>query len=324
MIDIIICTYNNAELLKRSLASLANQQFTAPRSWSVLVVDNNCTDHTADVVDEYIYAQTIPDLRRIVETKQGLTFARMCGTNHTTSEWIAFVDDDCLLAKNWVEQAIEFATSHPQCGAFGGKVILEWETPPDPIFIKYSRFFAAIDRGEVTQRLSRANYHIPGAGLILKREALEQSGWLENQFLTDRIGKKLTSGGDSEIVLRILNAGYELWYTPNCMLHHVITASRISEAYLVNMCIGFGLAAPYIAAMRWYRSVLVWLCISILRIFKGVSQTIYSILIGSLKLKNEENNAPVMWGWTKGQIISLYNILKNEKQNLPSWFLVFK
>ena len=262
--DIIICTYNNAVLLERSLATLAKQKFSAPRSWSVVVVDNNCTDHTAKVVDDYIQAQTIPGLRRIVETKQGLTHARLCGINNTSSEWIAFVDDDCLLAKDWVEQAIQFAASHPQCGAFGGKVILEWETPPSLTLVKHARSFAASDRGEIPQQLSRQDFHIPGAGLVAQRKALQQSGWLEKQFLMGREGKKLTAGDDSEIILRILNRGHELWYTPTCVLHHFIPAKRISETYLAQMTYGFGTAAPYISSLRWNRSYQSWLIISTL------------------------------------------------------------
>lgn len=306
--DIIICTYNNADLLERSLATLAKQQFSASCLWTVLVVDNNCTDHTASVVDTYIRTQKIPSLRRIVEPKQGLTHARLCGINHTSSEWVAFVDDDCLLAEDWVEQGIAFATSHSQCGAFGGKVILKWETPPSPTLVKHARSFAANDRGETPQQLSRYNFHIPGAGLVMQRKALAQSGWLEKQFLSDREGKKLSSGGDSEIVLRILNAGYELWYTPNCVLHHFIPAQRISETYLAKMTYALGTSAPYIASLRWNRSYWGWLFISTLVAVKYLLATLRYAIIA---IWNPAMWAEVQieWNWTKGQIDSLLNLL---------------
>jgi len=65
----------------------------------------------------------------VSETKQGKTPACLCGVKNSTGNWIAFVDDDCLLAENWVEEAARFALVHPDCGAFGGRVILDWELP---------------------------------------------------------------------------------------------------------------------------------------------------------------------------------------------------
>lgn len=315
--DIVICTYNNASLLERTLGTIANQQISVSESWSVLVVDNNCTDNTAAVVDRYIQAKTIPGLRRVVEPKQGLTQARLCGIRNTTSDWTAFVDDDCLLAENWVAQAIRFVASHSQCGAFGGKVILKWEQPPSPILVKHQRAFAACDRGETVQQLSRFDFHIPGAGLIVQRKALEQSGWLEQQFLMGRNGNQLTAGDDSEIVLRILNAGYELWYTPNCVLHHFIPTKRISETYLVQMTYGFGAAAPYIASLQWHHSYPMWLITSLLRIMKYLLAT---LKFGILTLWQPDvwREAKVEWNWTKGQIDSLFTLLTMPRKNAVS------
>lgn len=67
MVDIVICTYNNAVLLDRVLNTIASQQVSPNYKWSVIVVDNNCTDETSIIVDRYIEAKIIPNLCRIVE-----------------------------------------------------------------------------------------------------------------------------------------------------------------------------------------------------------------------------------------------------------------
>ena len=297
--DIIICTYNNAALLDRVFTVISLQKVSKNYKWSVLVVDNKCTDETADIVDKHINSRLIPNLRRIVETKQGLTSARLCGIKNTTSEWISFVDDDCLLSEDWVDKATQFAASHQNCGAFGGKIILDWETTPSPILIKKSMNFAAGDRGDNPKQLDRGNFHIPGAGLVIRRTALEKSGWLDKQFLNDREGKKLSAGGDSEIVLRILNAGYELWYTPDCVLHHFIPARRISEKYLIDMNYAFGIADPYIASLRWNRSYWVWLAVSVLRILKYLWQTVVCAS-ATFTRSDKRTETLIKWKWTKG------------------------
>jgi glycosyltransferase involved in cell wall biosynthesis len=321
--DIVICTYNNAPLLDRTLTALSLQKVTYNYNWSVLVVDNNCTDETADIVDKHINSRLIPNLRRIVEQKQGLTHARLCGVRNTTSEWVAYVDDDCLLSENWIDKAIQFSVSHPNCGVFGGKVILDWEITPSPVLVKHSNKFAAYNRGETSKQLSRPNYQTPGAGLIIRRTAVEKSGWLDNQLLSDREGNKLSAGGDSEIVLRILNAGYELWYTPDCVLHHFITKKRISEIYLSNLMYGNGAAAPYLAVFRWNRSYYIWLLVSILRIVKGFLQIIICY-IKALINPNNKAETSFMLNWTKGQIHSLYKIFRMDKEEHSIWLSLFQ
>ncbi|MBH8563673.1 glycosyltransferase family 2 protein [Nostoc sp. CENA67] len=320
--DIIICTYNNAALLERTLAAISRQKVSQNYHWTVTVVDNNCVDETPAIVEKFIRANTIPGLHRIVEKRQGLTYARICGITNTTSEWIAFVDDDCVISEDWVENAIKFASSHPGCGAFGGKVVLDWEVTPSPVINKYSRTFAAFNLGESSKQLTRSNFHIPGAGLVVRRTALEKSGWLVQQFLTGRAGTKLTAGDDSEIVLRILNAGYELWYTPDCLLHHFIPARRITEKYLIDMNYGFGIAAPYIASLRWNRSYLMWLAVSIIRILKYLGETLVSA-IAALINSDKKIEALITWKWTKGQLDSLLTILMMRGEERKTWLTVF-
>ncbi len=97
--DLIICTHNNAALLDRTLTSIAMQRVPPTVTWSVLLVDNNCTDDTQAVVEKYLRANSI-SLNVVSERQQGLTAARLRNVKNTSGEWIAFVDDDCLLAEN--------------------------------------------------------------------------------------------------------------------------------------------------------------------------------------------------------------------------------
>jgi len=150
-IGLIICTYNNAALLDRSLTAISKQQISSHVNCQVLVVDNNCTDETVAVVEKHIQSGKMP-LRMASETKQGLTPARLCGVKKSTGNWIAFVDDDCLLAENWTVQAARFALVHPDCGAFGGRVVLDLEVPPPSFGLKYGYQFAQQDHGTDTFR----------------------------------------------------------------------------------------------------------------------------------------------------------------------------
>lgn len=232
-----ICTYNNAALLDQALDALERQAVDPATDWAALVVDNNSTDSTPEVVRCYMQRNTIPNLRYVRETKQGLAYARRRAVQETTSDLIAFVDDDCMLAPDWVEQAVAFCRTHPKAGAAGGKVHPVWEVPPSTM-IPY-RF--GQDFGATPVQLPNTGFtYLMGAGLVLNRSALVASRWLDRMILTDRKGSSLLSGGDIEIVLRIRQAGYELWYTPTMHLDHYVPRQRISPHYLRRLCWAVG------------------------------------------------------------------------------------
>lgn len=211
-VDLIICTYNNAPLLEKTLEAISRQKILSETDWQVLVVNNNCTDETTEVVEKFAKNFPVP-LKIITETKQGLHHARLCGVKNTDGDWITLVDDDCLIAENFVEEIAKFAAEHPDCGAFGAKIILEWETEP-PIYAANRKWaFAGRNHGDQPKRRE----WIAGTGMILRRKALEKSGWIEKQFLEGRIGERLVSRGDVEMGLRIGRIA-EVWYNPACQL----------------------------------------------------------------------------------------------------------
>ena len=251
-IDLVICTYNNARLLKHTLEAIAQLKVPDHIRWNVLVVNNRCTDDTVGVVKEQISNKVIP-LKMVIEPKQGLTPARACGVLNTDSDWIAFIDDDCILETEWLEEAIKFIITHPQCGLFGGKIQLLWEKEPPP-FVKYFPFaYAAKNHGNTAKRLTA----VAGAGMIVKREALEKCGWIKEQFLADRVGKRLISGGDMEIALRV-GANSEVWYNPRCILQHIIPEQRTTKKYLQRIVFGLGASRHNVAALGWKGSYLSW------------------------------------------------------------------
>jgi glycosyltransferase involved in cell wall biosynthesis len=255
-IDLVICTYNNVALLDATLDAVSHQRVPEGVDWQVLVVDNNCTDRTREVLERHLSACRIP-LRAVVETRQGLTHARVCGVKNTTGEWVAFVDDDCLLAEDWVGQAARFAQGHAECGAFGGQIIPRWEAPPPPYVLSRRYAYASKYHGETPHRRP----WLAGAGLVVRREALMSCGWLNRQYLEDRTGDSLVSGGDMEIALRV-GSKYELWYNPACKLQHVIPARRMSRQYVRRITRSLGASRHDAEALQWGGSYAGWLLYS--------------------------------------------------------------
>lgn len=253
-LDVVICTFDNARMLDRVLTALAAQA-PAHGRWGVLVVDNNSTDDTPDVVERHEATGALPGLRRVEEPTQGLTPARLRGVRSTTAPWIAFVDDDCILDERWVERAIDFGRSQPDCGGFGGRVVPTYVVTPPAVLARYGWAFAEQDLGDVPVTVDC----LVGAGMVLNRAALVESGWTRLPFLTDRVGRTLVSGGDVEIALRVAATGRPLWYVPECQLQHVIPARRTTIPYLRRMTRSLGVSSSLAHALTWDRSHRAWL-----------------------------------------------------------------
>jgi glycosyltransferase involved in cell wall biosynthesis len=256
-LDVVVCTYNNAALLDETLDALVGQQVSSGVDWRILVVDNNCTDETPEVVARHAARSPVP-LSVVSEPEQGLTPARLRGVASTTGEWIAFVDDDCVLDPNWIAQAAEFAAAHPEAGGFGGRVVLDWEQPPREFVTRYGWAFAEQDHGAEAKQVTS----LAGAGFVFRRAALAESGWLERHFLADRVGEKLVSGGDVEMALRV-GARSPLWYSPDLRLRHRIPAKRTTLGYVLAVTRGLGTSKLLGDSMLWPGSYRRWVLTSL-------------------------------------------------------------
>lgn len=302
-LDLVICTYNNAGLLDRTLEAIAKQQVSPFVEWHVLVVNNNCTDNTAAVVEKHIRLGRIP-LRTVLEPQQGLTPARLCGVKNTKGDWIAFVDDDCLLAEDWVSRAAQFALTHPQCGAFGGRVILDWETAPPAFVLNFAYSFAQQDHGELPRKVSC----LAGAGLVIRRAALAECGWIDKQFLADRVGHKLISGGDVEMALR-LAANYDLWYTPECMLRHIIPVRRTTFKYLKDINYGLGSSKLFGDSMLWAGSYPRWLWVALIEAVRNLIDLFIQVLRVLLRRRLAAEVA-ITFSFLCGWIVGIWRLLR--------------
>jgi glycosyltransferase involved in cell wall biosynthesis len=254
VLDVIICTYNRASELDRTLAALASQSQAEDMVWSVLVVDNGSTDATAQVVESWRARGSVPGLRSLLETERGLSPARLRGVRETNAEWIAFVDDDNLLATDWIAGVGQAVAAHPGAGGFGGKVIIDWISPCPDYLKNFGWCFAEQDHGAEMCEID----NLTGAGMVLRRKALEASGWVQRPLLADRTGERLISGGDVEMVQRIRGAGYKLWYAPQFKLWHRIPAERTTRRYLLLMNYGLGKGAAAINALGWVDTYETW------------------------------------------------------------------
>jgi len=121
-ISVLICTRNNCESIRDTLNSLLKQQDTKDIDYEVLVIDNNSTDRTRAVVEDYI-GRSNGRLHYIFEKQTGQPFARNKGIRESKGEIIAFTDDDCIPSRDYIHKIFKtFKGLDEDVEFVGGKI----------------------------------------------------------------------------------------------------------------------------------------------------------------------------------------------------------
>src|ERR1051325_8220991 len=120
--SVIIATYNRADELVKTLESLTQLESSGP--WEVIIVDNNSSDNTRDVVLERIDSFPVP-LRYVMEREQGRSAALNAGIRIAQGEILAVTDDDVRVDPMWLRNA-EQALERLHCDYVGGKALPIW------------------------------------------------------------------------------------------------------------------------------------------------------------------------------------------------------
>lgn len=255
--SVVIPTYNGASHLPELLEKLRSQVVSENLSWEVIVVDNNSTDDTAQVVRDYQanWRSDCP-LKYILEKQQGAAFARQRGIEEARGRLVGCLDDDNLPTPNWVAAACTFAQAHPQAGAYGSQIHGKFEAEPPEYIKSIGSYLAIIERGSKPRYYEPEKKMLPpGAGLVLRKQAWELSV-PKSLFLNHQGRGAGLASEDLEVVLHIQNAGWEIWYNPEMEIEHKIPPWRLEKDYLVSLVRCVGLSRHYIRMLRlasWQR-----------------------------------------------------------------------
>ena len=237
-ISVIVCTRNpRGDYLHRVLEAL-NAQTLPKNNWELLVVDNASNERLADS----LRLSWHPRARHIREDNLGLTSARMRGITEACGELLVFVDDDNVLAPDFLEKARTLYAQRPDLGAFGaGSLEPEFEVRPPSEILPRIRLLAlrTVSSARWTKNTQEFGAIPWGAGLCVNRSvanSYRQS--VENLDVTiplDRKGDELFSGGDDLFSWVAASVGFDFGIFPELRVTHLIPADRLSRTYFLRL-----------------------------------------------------------------------------------------
>jgi glycosyltransferase involved in cell wall biosynthesis len=236
-ISVIVCSHNpRRAYLQRTLGSLQCQTFRRT-DWELLLVDNNSDTKLSELTDLSWH----PNGRHVREEELGLTPARLRGIAESDGRLLIFVDDDNVLAADYLERAALLADSRPEVGVFGsGSLEPEFETAPQPQLESLLPMLAlrCVPSPQYANKRTETQCIPWGAGLCVRREVARAYACLVKQLnmsALDRSGERLFSGGDDVFSLLAGKTGFYFGIVPELRITHLISARRLTEDYFIRL-----------------------------------------------------------------------------------------
>lgn len=226
-LSVVISTYNRAGVLVRALESLCSQDVD-PSRYEIVVVDNNSSDHTQEVIRSF--AARSPEVLSVFEPRQGVSYGRNAGILTASAPVIAFTDDDIRVPPNWASTILRVLAEHPEASCVGGRVLPNW-TQPLPPWLTHEHWgpLALLDYGEAPLYVDAARrLCLIGANVAFRREVFDEIGTFSSDVQTIR---REAGTEDHELLLRLWRRGRRGLYCPSLVAIADIAAERMRRGY---------------------------------------------------------------------------------------------
>ena len=220
-LSVVITTYNRADVLPRALESLLSQDLD-PGRYEVVVVDNNSTDHTRQVVESF--GDRSPKVQYVFEPRQGIAYGRNTGIRTAGAPIIAFTDDDVRVSGDWATTILAVMAAHPEAACIGGKVLPNWQGAwPTWLTPEHWAPLALLDYGEAPLYVTaEKRLCLITANVAYRREVFDQIGMF---------APHMSWLSDHEILVRLWHARGQGLYWPQLTATADIVPQRMARRY---------------------------------------------------------------------------------------------
>jgi succinoglycan biosynthesis protein ExoM len=225
LVSICIITYQRPEGLQQLLDRIECLEFKTidPPTIEVVVVDNDLNGSACEFCDRLQPNYKWP-LRCELESRKGVSYARnhVIAATSQAAEFIVMIDDDEFPAAQWLEQLL-LAQQKYQADIVTGPVLPVFADKNIPNWLKEGDF-CQLKRYETGHRMPVAYTN----NVLVRSEIFQKIG----QPFDERFA--LTGGEDSDLFMRLYQAGYQIVWADEAIVYESIPKSRTTIRYILE------------------------------------------------------------------------------------------
>ncbi|MEQ8562636.1 MAG: glycosyltransferase family 2 protein [Cytophagales bacterium] len=222
-LTLAVCTYNRAEILSETILALFKQDCSLSE-YEILIINNNSSDNTQNLLDKY---ESYANFRSVVEYEVGLSKARNRALIESWTDWVAFIDDDGKIHKNFVRRCL-WVIENFDFACFGG-VYLPWYKYGKP---KWFRDELG-SNGFILKEVGELKNHNASGGImaIHANTALSLGGFDPTLGMK---GNQVLYGEESAIQVKMKKKGFRVGFDPELLMDHLVPRYKMSPWWFVK------------------------------------------------------------------------------------------
>lgn len=239
-LSVIFCTYNREKYIYNALRSIAEQDFL-PDNYEIVLVNNNSTDSTESICEQFQKDYPLIHFNYFVETNQGLSYARNRGVKESEGKILVFVDDDATVFDGYLSSIDAFFAQYPHAVACGGPIFPVYEVEKPKWLSHYTEQLigGALYEGNQTKAFNRGKY--PGGGNSAFRSEVFDKYGLFNVEL-GRKGTGLIGAEEKDLYDRLTKGNETFYYLPQMGIHHYIPEKKLTESHFRELTYSIGIS----------------------------------------------------------------------------------
>jgi glycosyltransferase involved in cell wall biosynthesis len=207
-LTIAIITKNRITDLEKCLASIFKQEQC---DFSVLIIDNDTEKTALPVYKRFKHRNKFP-IRYICEPSRGYSNARNCALGNCKLKYLAFVDDDCVLDKNWGKSGLRAIKKYDSIYVVGRTIQVNRKS----LFAEVEQY---IYYNWMPDYYDKTTYEIDALRIDTKNIIFNASR-LKSKKLQFDTRFNTYGGEDTDLGLQIKQCNLKGYYVPTMFLYH--------------------------------------------------------------------------------------------------------
>ena len=229
-VSIIIPTKNEEKVIAKCLTALQNLN-TPTDDYEVIIADNSSLDRTVKIAEQFNVRIVNIDSQRT-----NVSGSRNIGATHAKGDILAFVDADCVVSKDWLNNALVHFDHEDTCLA-GYKYTI----PENSSTVARSWDYIFENRG-----VKEVVAWVPAGNMFISRKCFDSVGGFDDNLVT---------GEDVDLCSRLKQKGYQILSDPNIQVTHLGTPQTYSGLFKKELWHGIGAVQTFINDLRKVRNL---------------------------------------------------------------------